>query len=393
MKTRWIYPITAVIFAISITALAITPRPDPVEPTPSPTVIANGKYVITNRFSNKAMEVNQASSADGANVVQRSYSGGQHQQWNVTNLGNGYYSIRAAHSNKSLDVYEWNANDGADARQWTYLGGDNQQWRISAEGNGWYNVISRFSGKALEVYNFSSADGGNIALWSYWGGDPQLWRFQVVEGTNPSEPPTGKGSNCRSTGSVTVNETIRVTSGVYDGGCRTFNPTSALGDGGQSEGQKPVFRVENGATLKNVIIGNNGADGIHVYNGGTVENVRWTNVGEDALTVKSQGNVTVRNVEGYNGSDKFIQVNAETNLTISNCIVDDMGKFLRQNGGTTFPINVQVTNCDISNMNEGIFRTDSPNSTARITNSRLRNAGNICIGPWRSCTSSGIGSF
>ncbi|MBU2985207.1 pectate lyase [Saccharophagus degradans] len=203
----------------------------------------------------------------------------------------------------------------------------------------------------------------------------------------------GKGSSCRSTGSQSVSSTIKVTSGTFDGNCKTYNPTSALGDGSQSESQKPAFRVENGATLKNVILGNNGVDGIHVYNGGTLDNIRWTNVGEDAMTVKSEGNVTVSNIEGYDGSDKFIQVNAVTNLKVSNCIVDKMGKFLRQNGGKTFAMSVTVDNCDISNMGEGVFRSDSPNATARITNSRLKNAGDICIGKWKSCTSSNITSF
>ena len=172
-----------------------------------------------------------------------------------------------------------------------------------------------------------------------------------------------------------------------------FNATSALGSGSQSEGQKPVFRVENGATLKNVVLGNNAADGIHFYNGGTIDNIRWTNVGEDAMTIKSSGTVNVKNISGYAGSDKFIQVNAASTLNVSNCIVDDMGKFLRQNGGTTFKIAVNVDRCQISNMGEGIFRTDSSTSTAKITNSRLKNAGSICIGKWASCTSSGITNY
>lgn len=381
------------IAAFSIHAFAVTPAPSP-DPTPSPTgALVDGRYVITNQYSNKVMEVSGASQAAGANVVQYAYNNGAHQQWDVVSLGNGFYSIRAAHSGKSLDVWEWNANDGADARVWDYVGGDNQQWQINSLGDGFYSIISKYSDKAVEVFDFNTSDGGNVALWSYWGGSTQAWRFQAADSSTPNPTPTDKGSSCVSTGSVTVNETIRVTSGVYDGGCRTFNPTSALGDGGQSEGQDPVFRLENGATLKNVIIGNNGADGIHVYNGGTVENIRWTNVGEDALTVKSQGNVTVRNIEGYDGYDKFFQINAPTNLTVENCIVDNMGKFLRQNGGTTFTISVTVNNCDISNMKEGVFRTDSSSSTARLTNSRLRNAGELCIGAWRSCTSSGVSSF
>ena len=156
--------------------------------------------------------------------------------------------------------------------------------------------------------------------------------------------------------------------------------------GGQEEGQDPAFRVENGATLRNAILGNNGVDGVHFYNGGRLENFRWTNVGEDAFTIKSSGTVNVSGVTGVNSEDKFAQVNAASTLNVSNCIVDNAGKFLRQNGGTTFKIDVNVDRCRISNMGEGIFRTDSSSSMARLTNSQLRNSGSLCIGPWSSCT-------
>ncbi|GAB1258856.1 hypothetical protein NBRC116494_33580 [Aurantivibrio plasticivorans] len=386
------------VFPVALCAMisnaVATSQPDDPTPEPNPPAgaLENGRYVITNSFSGKAMEVGGASVSNGANVVQYDYDGDTHQQWDVTNLGNGYYTLRPAHSGKSLDVYAWSTSDGGDLRQWEYLGGDNQQWQINAEGNGTYNIISRFSGKAVEVYDFNSSNGANIVQWEYWGGAPQLWRFALV---GSSQPPTGngKGSSCVSTGSVTVSSTIVVSSGVFDGGCKTYNPTSALGDGGQGEGQKPVFRVENGATLKNVIIGRNGADGIHFYGGGTIDNIRWTDIGEDGLTVKSQGDIVVRNIEAYDGYDKFMQINAAANITVSNCIVDGAGKFLRQNGGTGFTINVTVDNCDIKNMKEAVFRTDSSSSTARLTNSRIRNAGTICYGPWRSCTTSNVVEF
>jgi pectate lyase C len=199
------------------------------------------------------------------------------------------------------------------------------------------------------------------------------------------------GSSCGTNGAQTVvHETIRVTSGTFDGGCRRFTAGTELGDGGQGEGQDPVFRVENGATLRNVVIGTNGADGIHVYNGGTIDNVVWMDVGEDALTIKTAGTVNVRNITGSNADDKFFQINAASTLNVSNCIIRNAGKALRQNGGTTFRINVTFDRCDINTMDEGIFRTDSSVSTARITNSRVHDAGSTCIGPWSSCTSSAI---
>jgi pectate lyase C len=197
------------------------------------------------------------------------------------------------------------------------------------------------------------------------------------------------GATCSSSGSVSVSATILVTSGTFDGGCRTYNPTSALGTGDQAEGQDPAFRVENGATLRNAILGNNGVDGVHFYNGGNLQNFRWTNVGEDAFTIKSSGTVNISGVTGVNGSDKFAQINAASTLNISNCVVNTMGKFLRQNGGTTFKITVNADRCDISNMSEGVFRTDSSSSVAKLTNSRLHNSGTLCIGSWSSCSGSG----
>jgi pectate lyase C len=213
-------------------------------------------------------------------------------------------------------------------------------------------------------------------------------------GTAP--PPSSgaiTGATCTSTGNMTINATVRVTSGTFDGGCATFNPGTGLGDGSQDEGQDPAFRVENGATLRNAILGNNGVDGVHFYNGGNLQNFRWTNVGEDAFTIKSSGTVNISGVSAFNGEDKWAQVNAASTLNISNCVVDSMGKFLRQNGDTTFKIVVTVDRCQISNMKEGVFRTDSSVSTARLTNSRLRNSGTLCIGPWASCGGSGNTNF
>ncbi|RYY75310.1 MAG: hypothetical protein EOO52_07780 [Gammaproteobacteria bacterium] len=273
---------------------------------------------------------------------------------------------------------------------------------------------------ALEIYQDTDSDpSGRVRIASLSTGSTSFTATGLNNGTTyyfwvkyrlndgnwynsnaASAKPSGGGSNggitgatCTPNGFVTVSSTIRVSSGTYDGGCKVFTATSALGDGSQNEGQKPVFIVENGATLKNVILGNNGADGIHFSGSGTIDNIKWTNVGEDAMTVKQSGTINIKNISAFAGSDKFFQVNAASTINISNCVVDTMGKFLRQNGGTTFKIGVTIDSCQISNMSEGIFRTDSSVSTARITNSRLKNAGKICIGNWASCTSSGISYY
>lgn len=173
-----------------------------------------------------------------------------------------------------------------------------------------------------------------------------------------------------------VSSTIVVEAGeTYDGECLVFRADpETLGDGSQDEGQRPIFRV-NGGTLKNVVIDHSGADGIHIYGDATLENIHWLDIGEDAMTIKAPATVTLDCGSSQNGEDKTFQINAESTLYISNFTATRAGKFIRQNGGTAFPINVYIDQCDISNMGETIFRTDSSSSYVEFTNSRYGGIG------------------
>ncbi|MFT3733721.1 MAG: pectate lyase [Rhodocyclaceae bacterium] len=207
--------------------------------------------------------------------------------------------------------------------------------------------------------------------------------------SSSSSFPTGiTGGTCVSTGSVTVNATIRVTGGVYDGGCKTFIPGPAFE---VNENPPPVFRLENGATLRNVIMGAAlYGDSVHVYGGGTVENATWVDVNDDALTVKTTGVVNVNGLTAGKSADRIFQVNAAGSvLNVSNCVIDTVGNaVVRQNGGTTYKITVAMDRCRIANAVR-VFRADSPTSIATLSNSQLRNVTNVCFGTWKSCTESG----
>ncbi|MBY0204770.1 MULTISPECIES: pectate lyase [Paenibacillus] len=169
-----------------------------------------------------------------------------------------------------------------------------------------------------------------------------------------------------------VNSTIVVPKGTtYDGQGKTFvaNP-STLGDGSQAENQKPVFRLEAGATLKNVIIGAPAADGVHCYGNCNISNVVWQDVGEDALTLKSSGTVNITGGAAYKAYDKVFQMNASGTINIKNFRADDIGKLVRQNGGTSYAVNMTLDNSNISNVKDSIMRTDSNSTQGRITNTR-----------------------
>jgi hypothetical protein len=136
------------------------------------------------------------------------------------------------------------------------------------------------------------------------------------------------------TGQTTLTQTMAV-SGNFDGGNRRFIGGGDLGDGGQSEGQDPLFRLAAGATLQNVIIGAPAADGVHCQATCTLRNVFWEDVGEDAATFRGSGATVVVDGGGaFNAEDKVFQDNRAGggSVTIRNFEVENFGKLYRSCG-------------------------------------------------------------
>ncbi|WP_334119941.1 pectate lyase [Limnobacter sp.] len=174
---------------------------------------------------------------------------------------------------------------------------------------------------------------------------------------------------------IVVRETIVVKAGeTFDGKNQTYTAGSELGDGGQAEGQKPIFILEDGATLINVVFGSNGADGVHTYGDATVNNVHWSDVGEDALTMKASGTVRVTNSSAENASDKIFQLNAPGTFIIDNFYAKDFGTFLRTNGGQQGNWDIRLTNIRAENGKISLVRSDS--TSIKVTASGI-NATNV----------------
>jgi len=142
----------------------------------------NGTYKITARHSGKSLDVQGFSLADGGNIHQWTYGGGNNQQWFVTDVGGGHYKIVSKHSGKALDVNGNSTADGANVYQWAYVGGTNQQWRIEPTSDGFHKITARHSGKALDVNGGAAAtgDGANVHQWTYGGGTNQQWRLEKL---------------------------------------------------------------------------------------------------------------------------------------------------------------------------------------------------------------------
>ena len=122
----------------------------------------------------------------------------------------------------------------------------------------------------------------------------------------------------------------------------------------EKEGQIPVFILEDGATLKDVIIagGLAGSDGVHCKGSCTIQNVYWEDVCEDAVTNKGDGaTVTVKNVIIAGASDKALQHNGKKSTTVlQDSYIADTGKVWRSCGNCTNnggPRNLTINNVKV----------------------------------------------
>ncbi|MBS2099005.1 RICIN domain-containing protein [Carboxylicivirga linearis] len=155
----------------------VTPELEP-EVTPKlKSTIIEGDYVLFNRNSNLAADLN----VNTGDITQYSYWGGSNQHWRITAVGGGYYKISPLSDlNLAMDIAAQSMDDGANLQTYSYWGGYNQQFLLNDLGNGYYSIINRNSGKALDVYQASTANSANINQWSYWGGANQQWRLEPL---------------------------------------------------------------------------------------------------------------------------------------------------------------------------------------------------------------------
>jgi hypothetical protein len=146
--------------------------------TPQSTVPPSTPYTLTARHSGKLADVFNASTADGANVVQWAANGQTNQQWRFVDLGGGFFQVVSANSGKCLDVFGGTGatGDGVRVVQWACGTGTNQHWRLQDAGSGYLQLIARHSNKCLQVANASTADGAQLVQWTCGTATNQHWR-------------------------------------------------------------------------------------------------------------------------------------------------------------------------------------------------------------------------
>lgn len=155
----------------------------------SPVPASGSYYKVTAKHSSKVLQVASSSQADGAQIQQGSVAGNgngtANQNWRIEYMGGGFYRLTARHSGKVLDVNAASTADGAKVQQWTSGGNassspTNQRWLIEDMGGGWCRITAEHSHKVLDVAGSSTAKNAIVQQWTDSIANNQLWKLQQV---------------------------------------------------------------------------------------------------------------------------------------------------------------------------------------------------------------------
>lgn len=141
---------------------------------------ATKNFRIINVKSGKALDVTDASTQNGARVIQNPVSDADSQLWSLNYNGSGYFRVTNVRSKKILDVLDESTEDGIEIAQWEDHNGDNQVWRIVDIGAGRFKFRNKKSNKLIGVVGASTADGAKMEQRADGDGEEQQWKLVAV---------------------------------------------------------------------------------------------------------------------------------------------------------------------------------------------------------------------
>lgn len=290
-------------------ALTVTPAPGP--------------YTLVNAASGQCLDVPARSTATGVQLTQYACNGAANQTWKLTAVTGGFHLV-AAHSGLCAGVTTTSA--GGAVLQQTCSSTAAQTWNLVAGGTN-YRLVNASSAKCLNTKGALVQQNSCDAVTS------KQWSLKPA-GTATPTPTPAPGAWPSPKGQQAVAATINVT-GTLDGGLKRYYGSGALGGDSQDESQDPLFKLADGAVLKNVILGAPAADGIHCTGTCTLQNVWWEDVGEDAATFKGTKATQTMTIDGggaRSAGDKVFQHNGPGTMIIKNVQVQNFGKLYRSCG-------------------------------------------------------------
>jgi murein DD-endopeptidase MepM/ murein hydrolase activator NlpD len=161
-------------------APAPTPAPNPA-PAPTPGN-ANGGGAVRGVGSNRCLDVEASSTANGSNVFIWDCHGQANQQW----IYDSNTKTLRVYDNKCLDIEGYRTANGSRVHIWDCHGQPNQQW----EQYGAQQIRSVSSGRCLDVAGYGTANGSRINIWDCHGQNNQQWTGGPVRASAPAPAPT-----------------------------------------------------------------------------------------------------------------------------------------------------------------------------------------------------------
>nr|WP_154924126.1 RICIN domain-containing protein [Microbacterium testaceum] len=140
-----------------------------------PAFDGNLPLTLTNVNSGLVLDVDDRSTANGADVLQWTPTGATNQQWYLRRATGNLFTIVNVNSGKALDNYSMN-NKGSQVRQWTTSAESQQLWSVEPRGDA-YVIRNIRSGQLLEIGGASKTPGAKLIQWADNVQSNQLWRI------------------------------------------------------------------------------------------------------------------------------------------------------------------------------------------------------------------------
>lgn len=140
--------------------------------------LADGVYEINSvKNSNYTLDVNSASTRNGANVQLYLRNGTQAQAFRVSHDSQGFVTFTNINSGKVIDLDGAITKNGRNIHQYASNGTRAQKWIVQQSGSG-YSIISAIDTSfALDIRNGSIYSGSNIQLYKSNNTAAQQWTF------------------------------------------------------------------------------------------------------------------------------------------------------------------------------------------------------------------------
>lgn len=140
--------------------------------------LADGVYEIYSvKNGNYALDVNSASSRNGANIQLYLRNGTQAQAFKVTHDSQGFVTFTNVNSGKVIDLDGAITKNGRNIHQYASNGTRAQKWIVQQSGSG-YSIVSAIDTSfALDIRNGSVYSGSNIQLYKSNNTAAQQWTF------------------------------------------------------------------------------------------------------------------------------------------------------------------------------------------------------------------------